>query len=202
MRGATFCTDPMMRETVAEFNATLEQGMAYHRSSHAFNELLDAHFEQLCTLEDEYEGQYDELYNAVAEQVDSTVLSPKQECVFGAHKLAAYDFLTSDPPAPIDLVTIFEQNTQLTIISGLTAVKDALKTSTCVDSATGRADGVASAAIREKVRRVGSNESMSGGTHYMALPTVYHKLMLMCDMYAGGPLVKSSGVCRGPDGAL
>lgn len=137
----------------------------------------------------------------MAQQVDSSVISPKQECAFGADRLAAYEFLTTDPPAPIDLITIFEQNTQLTVISGLTAVRDVLKTGKCVDSATGMADNAVSTTILEEVGNLDSNESMSGSQHYLALPTVYHKLMLMCHGDDKG-LFNNSGVCRGPHGAL
>jgi len=216
-RGADFCTD-LERDTITkQWRVRMEDAMAYHASNHAFDDMLEAHFEQLCTGPDDYEGQYEEIFEAVAEQIDADVLAD-QDCSFSDEAFARMPFLSSNPPSADDLITVFEQNTWLTINAAAGAVKGVLGNESemggCLDPAT-RAVGVdthLSATILADLNAQGIQPMDGGGdgtngTRYaspqashLSLATVYHKLMLMC--VSDATYLNYTGVCQIGNGSL
>jgi hypothetical protein len=213
-RGAAFCTDPKRDAILSGWNASLEDAMAYHADNHGFDEMLDSHMAQLCTGPDEYEGQYDDVFAAVAEQIDADVLG-EQDCSISDAAFDRMAFLSSNPPSALDAITIFEQNTWLTVLASISAARQVLSVDGCMDMKTRAVDMSTSATILSslentvtKFTTIGEMPSTgdtapTAQTDYLGLPTVYHKLMMMCvadsevsdgDMY--------TGVCRGEGGAL
>jgi len=191
--------------------------MAYHASSYAFDKMLDAHLEQLCTGPDDYEGQYNEIFEAIAEQIDADVLAEEQDCSFADPDFARMPFLSSNPPTAADLVSIFEQNTWLTINAAAGAVKGVLQNGSqsggCMDPATLMVDTSLSATILADLEalpiRLIGNSLIAGDVYadpqavHLSLGTVYHKLMMLCAASDEDPIaVNYTGVCQRGNGSL
>jgi len=207
-QGTAFCLDPNLESVLAEMSAGLEEVMTYHANNHAFEELLDSHFAQLCTLEDEDPTLYNETYDAMIKVVDQEILHPS-ECVFTDHTFDMMPFVYNNPPNSDDLITIIEGNTLMTVAAAAEAVKTVVLNSNCVDAA-GASDPVATHQIRAKLNSsllpssiFAGPEAVSGAKasanyHFLSIPTVYHKTALMClpGYRISDPNVSNAAVCQ------
>ena len=111
------------------------------------------------------------------------------------------EFVHSNPPSADDLITILEQNTWMTIAAAESAVETLLQDASqgCVDPLTGKKDAVKTASLLGEVLTkvkggVGSSYLQGVRSYYspkkqarpaaiqdyLTLPTVYHKLVMMC----------------------
>ena len=207
-QGAAFCLDPNLESVLAEMSAGLEEVMAYHASNSAFEELVNSHFEQLCTIEDVDPDLYNATYDAMIKVVDEQILNPT-ECVFTDHTFEMSPFIYNNPPNSDDLITIIQGNTLMTIAAAAEAVEVVVAEGSCVKS-DGTADPVASAALRAKLNssslpmRIYQNKESkaSANYHFLSIPTVYHKAALMClpGYRISAPNIANSMVCRNESG--
>lgn len=198
-QGAAFCRRPDLPAVVATLSEELEHRMAYHRSNHAFQDLLDTLKEQLCTEDalDDGGAAYKAEFERFAATIDDQVINNTNSCSLamldGSNPPDVMTYVTSDLPTAAELVRIFGGNTRLTIAAAAVAIRSALGDDladgqACLDSETGAPDPAAAQRIRDKLRATGlphtvlgnSSTSVSGHSIYLALPTVYHKLAMMC----------------------
>jgi len=227
-RGAAFCTDPSYETTLAEMHTLLEAAMSYHRCNMLFDVMLEDYNKMLCTLPDEYEGQYEEIYAAVAQQIDADVLgatTPLQgeseapnTCTFDNLTFSGQSFMESNPPSAADLLRIFRDNTNLTVATAIHVADTVLAHEGCVDPRTNATDWRAAQVLREQLHAtfaphmgpdgVAANPFYTAWTgwgvpsssaDFLALPTVYHKLMLMCTLGANATSVCVNGNGNGGD---
>jgi len=174
--------------------------LEYHASSHSFDEMVDSHREQLCTAPDAYEGQYDEAYKAVAAQIDAIVVA-EPNCTIPEDRFRQLPFLSANPPAPIDLVAIFEANTRHTMNAAVAAVRWVLESNSSIDCVNGSDAKLLTLLDAVGLPEVdGAGEVPPYGIAFHLFPTIYHKLMMMC--YPTGTSVEFGGVCEGLDGNL
>jgi len=198
--GASFCKDPQLTETVAQMRDQLETSMAYHRSNDLFKQLSNGHMQNYCTGA-ELDLSYDETYAAASENIDASVMAAPN-CSFAAETAAKMPWMTSNPPAAIDLIHVFEMNTKITMAVAAEAVQDVLtKEEGCMDPDTGKIDDVESAAILGALNAVNlpqaiyedmqDNHGLKAGQKFFnpsgsilsgqfMVPSVYHKLAFGC----------------------
>jgi len=198
--GPSFCQSPDLEATVAEMRDQLETTMAYHRSNNLFKQLSDGHMENYCTADD-ISPSYDEVYDVVSEQIDAAVMA-KPNCTFEAETAKKMTWMTSNPPAAVDLVHVFETNTQIAMLTAAQLVADVLGDEMgCVDSETGEPDQETTASILADFQTTQLPGSMyeemedkwglqkgqtffdpAGGFLYgqLGIPSVYHKLAFSC----------------------
>ena len=149
--------------------------------------------------------------HAVADQIDADVLADEQSCTMTESEFARMPFLTSNPPSPLDIVTIIEQNTQLTANAAAGAARNVLSLEGCIDPATHEVDAATSAELLHDlnahveahspawVLRLG-NVTADPQSFHLSLGSVYHKVLTMC--YPGGGDTTYSGVCMSSQGEL
>jgi len=194
MAGSTFCRDAAPATTRARISAELEEAMAYHRSSKAFEDLLHGLEEQICTDPDP--DTYDRIFKDTQAGLDRNVLDPNKKCDYlvggegGApDSVAVPSYLTSNPPNPADAILILEGNMRMTMVAAYASVQ--LNAEMCVQSDTEEAppDGFVDELIERMLASVDIPNLKGTGSaalndftslRLLALPTVYHKLILAC----------------------
>jgi len=197
-RGAAFCQDPDVGETLATMSAQLEARMSYHSSNHAFDELSDSVWKQACDADlvsSNFSRRSSFLYEDTLRKMDDAVsLENKGECTYPATSFDLMEYVHHNPPHALDAIAIFEGNTQLALAASAEAVRTALAEDNtgfagCLDEA-GQEDPQASARIGAKLGAtglpqaiydaMGSSTGASARPHYLVIPSVYHKLAAMC----------------------
>jgi len=206
-RGAAFCQDPDVGETLATMATQLEARMSYHSSNHAFAELADSFWKQACDTSTEviaanFARRSSDLYEDTLRKMDDAVsLETKAECTYPNTSFTLMSYVHHNPPDALDAITIFEGNTQLALAASAEAVRTALTQDRsknlevqgyggCLDEA-GQPDQPASDRISAKLEATGLPQAIydamgststgaSARPHYLIIPSVYHKLAAMC----------------------
>jgi hypothetical protein len=150
--GAKYCTSPHLSATLAAQVATLEAAMAFHSSSHLFDDLIDDSLSLLCSEPEAYDGEYERIYDAVAEQIDADVFADEQDCTLDAAEVAQLPYLTSNPPDAHDLITIFEGDTNVMVQAASEFVSAVLAAEGCVDVDANQSNWSAAAQIAAELR--------------------------------------------------
>lgn len=189
--GAGFCTQASHAAQLHAWNVTLEEAMEYHASNHAFDNMLTAFEELLCTEPDAEEGDYNKLYNAMAEHMDATIFASSRshpsDCALSTSDFDSQLFLSANPPTPLDIIKVLDQNTRLTLEGVVHASRVLLELDGCVDDATSaRSNETRSTELLAQLVKLSPAHALHNGTwasaaiDFLALPTVYHKLAMMC----------------------
>jgi len=191
-RGAAFCREPALDSILKTMSIDLEERMAYHADSHHFEELLASTQEQLCNRADANVTTWQTAYDAMATKMDAAVNVDNPVCMFPEEEFKLIPYVKHNPPDADDLITIFEGNTKVTITAGVEVAAKILRNgSMCTDRISGEWDPESSARIRAKLEAHGLPQSsypsaantkvVSPRQTFLAIPTIYHKLALMCN---------------------
>lgn len=142
-------------------------------------------------MPDDEEAAYKRLYDLTARKIDGMLYNKSMnECRFAdgvAEKLTA--FVKNNPPDASDLVRIIGGNTRITLAAAAQAVRSVLTNGGCVSQADGTPDLPATRLVGARLEEVigfpvgnlsGSNTTPAARNSFLIIPTVYHKLALMC----------------------